>query len=43
MAVKENAVGLRAMVGVTAGAVTVKVTGTVIEEVPVALRIMLPR
>jgi hypothetical protein len=36
VAVKENVVGLRPMVGVTTGAVTVKVTGTVTGVTPAA-------
>ena len=42
MAVKENAVGLRPMVGVTGAAVTVNVTGTVTGEAPVAVSVMVP-
>ena len=42
MAVKENAVGLRPIVGVTGAAVTVKDTGSVTEVAPVALRVMEP-
>ena len=42
MAVKENPVGLRPMVGVTGAAVTVNVTGMETVGVPVALRVTVP-
>ena len=42
MAVKENVVGLRPMVGVTGAAATVNVTGTETVVAPVALSVTVP-